>query len=314
MQITKDMKILLIGGAGFIGYHLSKELIGANEVSIFENFSNFVQPKSIYPAYLLERMNFLKINTTIIRGDIRYQDSINQCLEKTKPDIIIHLAAIPIASVCNQNINNTLGVNLNGTINILNCLKNCKPKRFIYISSSFVYGHFKGNSVTEESPTYPIDIYGATKLSGEIFTKMFCSQSGIEWVIIRPSAVYGDTDCNQRVTQIIIDNAREGKEIILENNGKQKLDFTYVGDLAFGLSLVCISKAAKNQIFNMTYGQARSVFDFANEVKKHYPDMIIKRIQQKSDRPKRGTLNIDKARKLLYYTPVYPIEKGVEKY
>jgi UDP-glucose 4-epimerase len=204
---------------------------------------------------------------------------------------------------------------LNGTITALESIDVVNSiKRFIYASSSFVYGNFNYDPADENHPTMPIDLYGGTKLSGEILTKIYGKKLGREYVIIRPSAVYGPTDCNRRVSQIFIECALNKKPLILENGGEGKVDFTYVEDTAHGFVLACFSPKAKNETFNITRGEGRSIKEYAQILKKMVPGLKTQSTKSKVVRPNRGALDISKAKKLIGYQPKYPLEKGLKKY
>ncbi len=310
-------RILITGGAGFIGYHVAKELIGLNnEVIIYDAFVNYIPPlESSYPAYLEYRLNDIKNKARIIRGDIRNRGYLVQVLNDVKPEIVIHLAAIPIAKASNQFSEEAIQINLNGTITVLEALRVCPfIKRFVFTSSSFVYGDFAYEPADEEHPTSPIDIYGGTKLSGEVLTRAFGRKFNIEYTIIRPSAVYGPTDANRRVTQILIENAILGKPLILHAGGLERVDFTYVKDTAHGFVLAALSDSAKNEVFNITRGEGHSIKDLADILKIRFKNLEV--IEQPTDerRPQRGALGIAKAKSFLGYVPRYDLKKGVEEY
>ncbi|MBN1353777.1 MAG: GDP-mannose 4,6-dehydratase [Candidatus Omnitrophica bacterium] len=310
-------KILITGGAGFIGYYITKELLSRDiEPIIYDAFLNYIPPlESRYAPYLEYRLNGIKNKVHIIRGDIRNRGYLIKALKETEPDTIIHLAAIPIAQASNQFSEEAMQINLNGTVTVLECIRVASSvKRFIYASSSFIYGDFIREPADENHPTSPIDIYGGTKLSGEILTKAFGKKYGIEYSILRPSAVYGPTDANRRVTQIFVENAILGKPIFLHNGGIDKVDFTYVKDTAHGFVLAALSEKAKNETFNITYGSARSTKEFADILKRIFPELRIEEGLPAERRPKRGSMDIRKAKRLLGYEPQYDLEKGVSEY
>ena len=310
-------KVFITGGAGFIGYYVTKKLLAqSHEVIIYDAFFNYISPsKSHYPFYLSKRINEIEKKAKIIRGDIRYRGFLVKALKETRPDVVIHLAAIPIASISDRFSEDTIQINLNGTITVLESISVISSiKRFIYASSSFVYGNFQYAPADENHPTNPIDLYGGTKLSGEILTMIFAKKLGIDYVIIRPSAVYGPTDCNRRVSQIFLECALKKQPLILEDGGKGKLDFTYVKDAAHGFVLACFSPQAKNQIFNITRGEGRSILEYTQILKKLIPGVKTKIAKSKELRPNRGALNIIKAKTLLKYKPKYSLEEGLESY
>lgn len=311
-------KILITGGLGLIGAHVCKRLIElGHEPIIFDQFIQYHPPlESEYQKYVKYRFKDIKNKVIIERGNIEDKERFREVMRTYKPSKIIHLAALPIAEKAKKHPEeaiNSIGI---GTANILQIIKNEDyVDRFVFISSSMVYGDFQKESADENHPTNPKDIYGATKLYGELLTKLSGAE-GLNYAIIRPSAVYGPTDVNKRVSQIFVENAVDGKPLKLFNNGEEKLDFTYVEDTAEGIVLATFEPKAKGETFNITCGQGRSLREFADILKKYFPDLKIELIPYDSDlkRPKRGTLDIAKARKILGYNPKFPLEKGIPKY
>jgi len=310
-------KVLITGGAGFIGYYLTKELVKRGvDVVIYDSFMNYIPPlESRYSAYLEYRLNDIKNDCYIVRGDIRNRGNVIRVLNETKPEAIIHLAAIPIATVSNQFSEEAIQINLNGTVTLLECIRAVSSvKKFIFASSSFVYGDFKYEPADENHETSPIDIYGGTKLSGEILTKSFGKRYDIDYTIIRPSAVYGPTDANRRVSQILVENAFLGKPLIMHNNGNDRVDFTYVEDTAQGFALAVLNDDCRHKTFNITCGKGRSIREFIDILRNYFPDLTVKELPADERRPDRGGLDITKAENELGYQPANNLEKGIAKY
>lgn len=313
------MKVLLSGGAGFIGSYIAKKLLEQkDEVVIHDAFLNYISPfKSNYEKLLRLRFEGIKDKVELIRGDIRHKGRLLKILRHHKPDVVVLLAALPIATVSNIYSEDAMGINLNGTVNVLESIREVPSiKRIIYTSSSMIYGNFVRIPAKEDDPKNPLDVYGGTKLSGEILTKVFSKQYGMKYTIIRPSAVYGPTDANRRVTQIFIENALKGEPLVLHDGGISKLDFSYVEDVADGFVLVLKSDKAENQTFNITKGEGRSLRELAEIVKVHIPTAKVeyKEVSKEEKRPERGALDITKAKSLLGYNPKYSLEEGMKKY
>jgi len=311
-------KILICGGAGFIGRMIAKEMVQkGHPVTIYDNFSNYVPPQEgHYPFYLQQRLKDLKNDVEIIRGDIRDKEHLTKAIKQTKPEIVINLIAIPLATASNVFFEDAIQTNLNGHINLLKAIRAVKSvERILYASSSFVYGHFQYDPADEKHPTQPIDIYGGTKLSCEILTQSFSKRFGVDYTIVRPSAVYGPTDANRRVSQIFVENVLTGKPLQLHGGGKDRVDFTYITDAAHGFTLAALSPKGKNEIFNITAGTGRSAKEFAQILDKLIPGKV-KTIIKPADinRPIRGSLDITKAKKLLGYRPKYKLEQGLKEY
>jgi nucleoside-diphosphate-sugar epimerase len=136
----------------------------------------------------------------------------------------------------------------------------------------------------------------------------------LPYTIVRPSALYGERCVSRRVGQAFIENALRGIPLTINGDGTDALDFTYIGDLVQGITL-CIEKpAARNQVFNMTFGGARSLNQMADIVKQAFPGIEVKYNPRDALMPERGTLSVEKARKLIGYEPQFPLEKGFVRY
>ena len=265
------------------------------------------------------RSEYIGKKLVIERGESKFTSVINNILLNYKPKIIIHLAALPLAKLENLNVEEALEGSVQSTSNIIESIANLKKNinykfsRFVYASSSMVYGDFKTSIIDENHPTNPKEIYGSAKLAGEILTKGLCKFYDIDFSIVRPSAVYGPTDMNNRVTQIFLDKALKN-EIINVQGKDEKLDFTYVKDIANGFYLAAIKLGGKNKTFNITYGKAQKLIDYVKILKKYFPNLKYKITARDKFRPRRGTLSIKKAKKFIGYNPKFSLNKGVEEY
>jgi len=316
----------ITGGEGFIGYHVSKELLKDKKVQIisYDAQKHYIPfSKSNWAVYQSYRIQDLKSDRLIsIRGDCTDRGWLKECLEQYQPQVIIHLAALPIAGISNDYPTEAKVNIFDSTVTLLDVLRgvNFKYDRIVYSSSSMVYGNFQrddaGNIMParEDWECSPIGIYGAMKLSGELIVKAYSHRFGIPYTIIRPSAVYGPTDCNRRVTEIFLMNALEGKELVLDSGGKHQLDFTYVEDLAKGFILASHSEKALGETFNLTRGEGRQIKELANVISQLIPNVQIVEKNITPYRPNRGALDISKAKTLLGYQPQYSLERGFEKY
>ena len=313
---------LVTGGLGFIGSNLVKILLKRKIVSrciILDSFAGFINPLKDSFSDLRKYRFKEKKNILIERGDAKDFRLIYKILNLYKPKLVFHTAAIPLSKIENLNANESKLGSVDTTTNILECInffqnkKKYKIKRFIYISSSMVYGDFKKNKVSEIDKLSPKEIYGTMKLGGEIVTKGLCKFYNIPFTIIRPSAVYGPTDMNNRVSQIFIEKAQKGQTIKIQGKD-EKLDFTFVEDLANGCILAATKKNGVNETFNITYGKAETLYKFVKVLSKHFSKLKYKIEKRDSFRPKRGTLSINKAKRLLNYKPIYNLEKGIKKY
>jgi nucleoside-diphosphate-sugar epimerase len=157
-------------------------------------------------------------------------------------------------------------------------------------------------------------IYGALKLSGERIVIAYNQVFNLPYTIIRPSALYGERCVSRRVGQVFIENAMRGLPLRMDGDGSDRLDFTYVQDLVQGVCLAIEKPEARNQTFNITHGNGRSIRELANVMKQHFPGISIESIERDRLMPERGTLDVSKAKRLLGYQPKFPIEQGFSRY
>ena len=320
----KNKKILLIGGCGFIGHNLALHLkkngaeptivdsLSVNNIYSFTD--DEIKNKNLYSSILNNRIDLINENKIkMIIQDARNYHSISKIFDQTKPDIIVHLAAVSHANKSNKDPHSTFDHSLRTLENTLDCARINKT-HVIYISSSMVYGNFNSIGVTEETPCKPIGIYGTLKLSGELIIKSYNQVFGMPYTIIRPSALYGERCVSRRVGQIFIENAIQNLDININGDGKDSLDFTYIEDLIEGIFLCCKNKKAINETFNLTYGKSKQINDLLHVLKQEFPKVKVTYKDKEKFMPKRGTLNISKAKKLLGYQPNTPIEVGYIQY
>ena len=319
-------KVLIIGGAGFIGHNLSIYLKKKKiDVTIIDNFAvnNFIslqkgkkfKLKKFYLSLLNERIKLLKKNKIkIIKLDARRYHKISKVIDKIKPNYIFHLAAVAHANVSNKDPFSTFDNSLRTLENALDASRNLKNlKRFIFLSSSMIYGNFKKKEVDETAICDPLGIYGALKYGAEKLIIGYNQIFKLPYTIVRPSALYGERCISGRVLQIFIESAFQGKKLKIFGDGKEFLDFTYIDDFIHGLYLITKNKGSLNEIFNITYGKSRSLIEAVKILSNIMTNIQTEHIPRDKNMPFRGTLSISKAQKKLGYKPKYNLEKGLKK-
>jgi len=324
-QSVKGKSIALVGGAGFIGHNLALALKAKGaDVHVIDSLqvnnlgalygTTGMNNRNIYLKIIHERLDLLYAAEVPLHVvDARDYHLMCNALNEIKPNIIVHLAAVAHANQSNKDPHSTFDHSLR---TLENSLDNARGQvdQFIYLSSSMIYGNFASGEVDEETPCDPLGIYGALKFSGEKMVIGYNQVFDLPYTIIRPSALYGQRCVSRRVGQIFIENAMHGHDISIQGDGSDKLDFTYIKDFVNGLILAMETDKAKNEIFNLTYGNSRSLRDMADVLMQHYPDAKILHKEWDKLMPKRGTLSIEKAKSLLGYDPQYPLEKGFVEY
>jgi len=311
-------KVLITGGAGFIGSYVCRKLLDmGHELVVYDAFIQYISPlKSILKDYINLRFEGIADQIDFQRGDTRDKAHLRRVILENKPDRILHLAALPIADLSNRNSEEASSSILEGTVNVLEVLRDVDyVDRFVYISSSMIYGDFEEIPAPEDHPKRPKDIYGGTKYAGEILTETYGRRFDIPYSIVRPSAVYGPYDVNRRVSQIFIENALLGKQITLYGGGHQSLDFTFVEDTADGIIKVLFHDESLGDAFNITYGRGYTLREFVDILLKHFPDLDVNIVDERDVfRPIRGALSIEKAKNKLGYDPRVSLEEGIQRY
>lgn len=321
----KNKNIAIVGGAGFIGHNLALTLKekGAN-VHVVDSLqvnnlgalygSKNLNNRDAYLKIINERLNLLNAADVPLHVvDAREYHLLNGVLNEIKPEIIVHLAAVAHANQSNKDPHSTFDHSLRTLENSLDYARE-SVSQFIYLSSSMIYGNFATGEVDETTQCDPLGIYGALKFSGEKMVIGYNQVFDLPYTIIRPSALYGQRCVSRRVGQIFIENAMNGHDISIQGDGSDRLDFTYIKDFVNGLVLAMETDKAKNEIFNLTYGDGRSLKEMADILKKYFPEANIEHKEWDRLMPKRGTLSIEKAKTLLGYEPQYPLEKGFAEY
>ncbi len=322
----ENKRVMLIGGAGFIGHNLALHLkslgadvsvvdsLGVNNVMAFSSHSEEAVNRELCLDILQERQILLrKAGVPLFVQDARDYHALNKLFVLTKPQVVVQLAAVSHANKSNKDPYSTFDHSMRTLENALDASRD-RIEHFIFFSSSMVYGHFKESVVTEETICEPIGIYGALKYGGEKLVIAYNQVFELPYTIIRPSALYGERCVSRRVGQIFIENALTGKEITLNGDGSDRLDFTYIGDLVRGIQNVIENDNARNQIFNLTYGEGRSLADMANIMKEEFPNLEIKYQPKDKLTPDRGTLSVEKAKAMIGYDPQFPLDKGYVDY
>jgi nucleoside-diphosphate-sugar epimerase len=327
MNGVSGKRVVLVGGAGFIGHNLALKLksLGA-EVGVIDglavnnimSFTAHYQTDPCAPLYLTflnQRLELLReagIPLSIL--DAREYHPVSLALEAFRPQVIVHLAAVAHADKSNKDPYSTFDHSMRTLENTLDFARQHQTEQFIYLSSSMIYGHFSGGMVIEDTHCEPLGIYAALKYGAERLILGYNQVFGLPYTIIRPSALYGERCVSRRVGQLFIESALQNKTVTILGNGSDRLDFTYIDDFVQGVVRAIASPRAINETFNITYGDSRSLKDMLDILIAHFPEVEVQYKPKDKLMPDRGTLSVDKARRLIGYDPQYPLDKGFPRY
>jgi nucleoside-diphosphate-sugar epimerase len=309
-------KILVTGGLGFIGHNVVALLEQqGHEVAVIDNMTTYgVVDRRELDSLMAERTNRIRTQKRYV-CDISSPD-IPKIFVAVQPDIVIHLASFPRQKVVNANPMIGSRAMSEGLLNLLEASVHTHVKKFVYVSSSMVYGNFSdkfGDGIAENHACRPIGQYGIMKLAGEWLVEDYQRRHNMTYTIVRPSAVYGPRDVEDRVVSKFLLTAMRGG-VIQVNGGDETLDFTHVDDCVDGVVTAAISPYTDNEIYNITRGSARSLLEAAELAVKIAGRGTIQVNAPDNNFPSRGQLNITKAYNDFGFLPLTNIEQGFQEY
>ncbi len=299
------MKILVTGGAGFIGKYLVKSLLEkGNSVTIFDNFSNSTK----------DSINFLvDLGAKIIEGDITELPNLQSAIKDH--DIVIHLAAKISVLESINNPSETFRINVDGTNNVLTACKNNHVKKLIISSSAAVYGQSSPNvKLTEESAMNPISPYGESKMQMEQNVKKFASKHNIDYVILRFFNIYGIGQSSEYAGVItkFIKRIIEEEPLQIFGNGLQTRDFVAIYDVI--QSIHNASAYNKSGIFNIASGKIVTIKELAEQmILLSGKKLEIQFLIEKQGDIKHSEADISTAKNQIMYLPKFELKEGIKE-
>jgi nucleoside-diphosphate-sugar epimerase len=308
------VKVLVTGGAGFIGHNVVRQLEQqGHECMVIDTCTDYGFIPKAELTYLIDN-RLKRINARIRKIDIREGTFIDTILKTYKPDVVIHMASFPRQKVVEQNPVLASDVMSNGLINLLEKSKQYAVKKFVYISSSMVYGDFTAD-VLEAHVCRPQGQYGIMKLMGEKLVEDYNRLGAFDYTVIRPSAVYGEWDVEDRVVSKFMTMAMRG-ETLRVKGADEVLDFTYVEDTAQGIVLAATKDIANNKVYNITRSdeQQYTLKDAAELAIRIAGKGSLELADRDLSFPKRGRLSIMRAQRDLGYDPKVNVEQGFQRY
>ncbi len=296
------MKILLTGGAGFIGSQLLERLIARGEdVVVLDDLNDYYDPR-------IKRSNLPKGGFRLVERDLRESAGL---VGELKPDVVIHLAARAGVRPSLQDPLLYDAVNVGGTLGLLEACRRAEVGRFVFASSSSVYGNGAAPSRESDENLQPVSPYGITKLLGEHYCRIYSRLHGLKITCLRFFTVYGPRQRPDMAIHAFTRACAEGREIPMFGDGTTERDYTYVTDILQGV-LAALDRPEPFAIYNL--GESRTVTlrrlieligDYVGKAPR------IKALPEQPGDVKRTFASIDLARERLGYAPKVPIEDGL---
>jgi len=307
MKYSEVKRVLVTGGAGFIGSALVHELARQRVfVVVVDNLVNGHIEN-------LEGLSHDQIELVI--ADIRDIKLITELLSGI--DIVFHLACLGVRQSIHSPQENH-EVNAGATLKLLSASRKAELKRFVYVSSSEVYGTARVVPMNEDHPTFPMTVYGASKLAGECYARAFYQTHGFPTVMVRPFNTFGprchhEGDSGEVIPRFML-RCLAGLPMVIFGDGFQSRDFTYVTDTARGIMMAGFLDSAVGQTINLGSGSSISINELAREVR----DVVVRPdVEVTHDDPRPGDVqnlcaDISKAKKLLGFEPTVKLREGLE--
>ena len=318
MEINfNNKKILVTGGAGFIGSNLCEALLSKdNKVVCLDNFAT---GKRENIAEFLENPNF-----TLIEGDIR---ELDDCLNAAKDvDYVLHQAALGSVPRSIKDPITSNDVNVSGFLNMLVAARDNGVKRFVFAASSSIYGDSQSMPKIEDIIGKPLSPYAITKYVNELYANIFSKTYGLETIGLRYFNVFGrKQDPNGAYAAVIpkfVSQLMKGESPVINGDGSYSRDFTYIDNViqANILSLITQDKKAINTVYNVAYGERNTLNDLMKYLKQYLSKFdteilnvnVINGPNRAGDVP-HSHASVDKAKELLNYNPQFNLQKGLKE-
>jgi UDP-glucose 4-epimerase len=299
-----QQRVLVTGGAGFIGSELVRQLAGDGaNVTVIDNLVNG------------KPGNLSDVDCRLVTGDIRDQALIKELMGQN--DQVFHLACLGVRHSIHSPLENHQ-VNAEASLRLLMAARDAQVKKFIYVSSSEVYGTARHVPMDEDHPTFPMTVYGASKLAGECYTRAFGETYKLPSVVVRPFNSFGprchhEGDSGEVIPKFLL-RLLAGRELFIFGDGEQTRDFTYVADTARGIIAAGKSADAVGQTINLGSGKEISMNRLAEIAKDVVgkPDAKITYLDPRPGDVLRLYANSNKARELANFAPTTTLKAGLK--
>ncbi len=316
MKLT-NRRIIVTGGAGFIGSHVVDLLVDAdNQVLVIDNLSTGSRRNL---AHHLDRSagNGTDRSVTLVEADITDAAAMNRLV--VEADVVIHMAVACIRTSLNHP-RFVHAANATGTLNVCLAAQHNHIGRFVYVSSSQAYGTARTVPMTEEHPTDPTTVYGASKLVGEAYVRAVSRTRGLPVTVVRPFNAYGPREpslgTGAEVIPKFVLRTMAGARPVVFGSGMQTRDFAWVGDLARGIVAATASDDAVGSVVNIGRGQEVSVRQLAEKVLVIFGrggELPIFDASRPAD-VDRLWADVTRANRLLGWRPTISLDEGLRRY
>jgi len=293
------MRLLITGGAGFVGSHLAERLVADHDIRILDNLT--VGSRQYVPA-----------DVTFIEGDIRNAETITQAVEDV--DVIFHLAALVSVDASIEDPQKSHAINVEGTLNILEASRDANA-RVVLASSAAIYGHPDSTPISETHSAQPNSPYGLEKLALDQYAQQYHDLYGLDTVALRYFNIYGprQTGDYAGVISVFFDQARREEPINVNGDGTQTRDFVFIDDVVEA-NLRAMTTDAVGQSFNIGTGSAITIRELAEHIRAIVDsDSAIVHTDPRPGDIQQSCADISRARSELSYDPAVSLDDGLDR-
>jgi UDP-glucose 4-epimerase len=306
-------KILILGGHGFIGSHTSNILRKQGHImGVVDCYHQYyIFPDDEYQCILNQRQEHANADHVFV-GKIENVNFMASVFAEFQPDVVIHLATYPNAYMVKRNVVDATNNMITATATTLDLCAEHNVEKIVFSSSSMVYGNFESDAPDENSKTDPRTLYGSYKLQGERMCQIWRREKELNYTILRPSALYGTRDMIVRVISKMAESSLTNGNIRVQGPDN-KLDFSWVTDVADAFAVCATNETTTNEIFNCTRGNGRTILEAATMIQQRLGgDIEIH--PHDSFYPNRDTLNSNKLKEFTGWNPTEDIDAGIPNY
>ena len=304
-------KVLVTGGAGFLGAEIVRALVARGDTAIAFDVSVGEEAEAFEADHPGARA---------VAGDITDRARIEEVVGSEAPDAVVHCAAVVGVPASVSAPRETMRTNIDGALNLLEAMRLGGTRRLLHMSTEEVYGPFTADPIPEDHPCRPVMPYGISKFAVEQLARGYAQLHGLECVNLRPSWVYGPGLPRPRVPKTFVDAALAGTPLHPPSGGDFRVDHTHVDDLVAGVLAALDKESHPFDVYNIGSGAAPSLAEIVAIIQELVPDADISvgsgdyRFDERIPVVRKGALDISRAREHLGYAPKYDIRAGLTAY
>jgi nucleoside-diphosphate-sugar epimerase len=299
---------LITGGSGFVGAEVAATLAARGDQVVAFDLRSSPRIESVIASYP---------NVSFVAGEIVEWAGIASVMQEFRPDAVLHFAAVVGVRASLDIPMQTMRVNVEGSLNVMEAMRLFGVRRMVHMSSEETYGHFESDRITEDHPQHPLMAYGISKVAVEQFGRSYAELYGLECLNVRTCWVYGPGLPRPRVPKTLIDAAVAGEPLHLDAGADFSVDHTYIDDLVDGTIRILDHPNHPYDAYHIASGMAPSLADIVDIIRELVPGADLSlgpgtiEFVPGVKAWRKGALDISRAAEVVGYRPRYDIRAGI---